>query len=954
MGWRRLVSGLTGRGAPALDEAFLDELIAVQQSFFPPADPGDYASLYRYSGENPIIKIRVAAIKGQPPPAEAVAWFETLRARLQTAYPDADGLALRWLLDVDERVRRVARATEHHWLKDKSFTSPVFTLQYWVEHHPAPGAADAVAAALFEQLRGLQADLEAVHPYHQDWQVKQAVEMWVEVLVALEAREPQPAFARSQAVLLAAVQLDRASQEEAARDGRRYPPVIAVPSTATHGAYTTQMSAFCELKRHIVDKMYTPVLRAGGLSVAELEEVVRNDPEPLYEEQNRRPNLSPAVQAKLTSIVDRYLARALAGSADAAVWPVLHSYRDYAGIDHFLAACRYIEAHLAAHPQQKLPISRPFYSGCDDPFTWAPFLLRGLAAPTADDWQRVGELATLKPATLLIAALYSPAWAALVERQLNWPGLATLAHWLRRHRDPGPWSSDSTPAAGAEDEDPGVVERAPVIEAAAAMGEARLRQILRHPLARSLYLEALYALQAVLGWNAAEVEAGFLKRNKRAVRALGMLPDEDDIRDRYLALRRFADEARQFGPQRQASERLAAESGLANLARTAGYDDLAQLEWAMEAQIGQEVDPSRTWTVGDYTVSLEASPAATVLVERGGKRLKSVPAAVRNDPTYAEIKAAREALAGQFERVRRRLEVAMTRAEIMTRRDFEPALTTPAGQALLPALVLRVWPAGAGEPIEVLDCRALDGSTVALDGLERFQIAHPLQLAASGSLAAWQRRLIEEGRVQPFNQLFREVYTPAPAERAASASDRCSGRQARLGTLIGRLRRHNWRRGGEGDLVRPCRGRLEVSLWFADGAAYLSSDEVLTLEGLNIFGPDAATFGQVDPIEYSEVMRELDLASAAATPNRTAAPVSPEVMAARAALVRAVAPAAVVEGETARLGGHSLHLGNGAVFGPDGAAVALPALSTPANFPYPDPDAGTAEVVARALYLWSR
>lgn len=935
MVWRKLVSGLIGRSAPSAAEAFLDELIAVEHTFAPARDPED-PTQWLSPVTKPIWELLGALRRGDPPPPPALRWWEELHAGLRATYPQADVLALHWLLDYAGRQERVARAAERLEIQYYHYLDPIAVLMYWVQQHPASGAADAVTAALRGHLQRLSRPPARAHPYEL-W-AENAVNGLVDVLAALEGAEEGRPYARGRALTLEAVGTERAHRLAAAAA-----PGGATMSLTAHGG--------SQLTWRIVTAFFPLLLRADRLSEDELAEVLTEKHLLLINEAVRRMEASAAGRRKLAAVIDRFLARVAAGEQDPAMWRVLGCYGSYAGIDHFLAGTRYLEGYLATNPKQKLPIDHQVYSSSAHPLSWAAFLLRGLAAPAAADRERAGELQTLKPATLLAAALYSPAWAELVEDRLGWPDLGALVRWLRRYGGPGPWSAYRAPAAGEDEEDPGVVDRAAALAAVAAMGEQRVRQIIKHQVARGLYADGLYALQALLGWSAAEIEAGFLKRNKRAVRALGMLPDEGDILDRYLALRRFAEEAKQFGAQRQASERLAAESGLANLARTAGYDDLSQLEWAMEAEIGREVDPERTWTVGDYTVRLEPSPAATVLVSRGGKALKSVPAAVRGDAAYAEIKAAREQLAGQFSRVRRRLELMMAQGEVMARRDFAPALTTPAGRALLPGLVLRLWPAGAAEPIEALAGRTLAGEVIALDAVEGFAIAHPLHLRQSGSLSAWQRRLVEEDRVQPFNQLFREVYTAIGGEREAWDTGRLAGRRVRLGVFKERLKRHGWRGSGEGELARPCWGGLEASLWFSDGAAYSPAEEVLTIERLHFYGPGFGGVDRLEPLLFSEVMREVDRASAAAAPDRAAAPVSDETLAARAGLVRALVAAATAGGELVAIGGHSLHLGSGAVLGPDGAAVALPALPAPAIFPYSEPETEVVEIAARALYL---
>ena len=70
------------------------------------------------------------------------------------------------------------------------------------------------------------------------------------------------------------------------------------------------------------------------------------------------------------------------------------------------------------------------------------------------------------------------------------------------------------------------------------------------------------------------------KRHQDAVRAIGLLPHsrkgkkrEADLLDRYKAIQEFRRGSKQFGSQRQASEKRAAQIGQQNLARTANYPD---------------------------------------------------------------------------------------------------------------------------------------------------------------------------------------------------------------------------------------------------------------------------------------------------------------------------------------------------------------------------------------------
>jgi hypothetical protein len=906
MVWRDWLARLVpGRGTSEAD-AFLDALIAAQVAWRREHAPD--LSVYA--------KLPLSS-----------AWWDDLRGGLLRRFPDADALALRWLCDVSGREERVVHAARELRARYPSDVSPLELLTGWVERHPAPGTADTLAAVVRSYLSLPDGGGSRGDDYYRDHNVARAVDGLVDLLIRLDAADPDTPLARGQTLVADLVRAHQATRCGTAwsawtRAGRQ--------SGAPGGSSLS-------LEGRVLQLYVSRLLGASLLSRDALEALLLEYPPLGY--VTTLPGLPTAAQAELAATVDGLLARAVAADPDPHVGEALAAGRHFAGLDHLRAACHGYDAH----PRYR------WRTG--EPVLWPDAILLNIRPPSAADAARAAELAAFQPATLFTVAVQAPTWASVVEGPLGWPGLASLVAWLGRTSGAaGPWSGYQRP--GADEDELGAVDRATALEAVELMGEERVRQLLRHPLVRGSYRHGLYYLQAVLGWNAAEVEAGFLKRDKRAVRALGMLPDEADVLDRYLALRRFAREARQFKPQRQASEQLAAESGLANLAQTAGYDDLSQLEWAMEAQLVQEVAPAgRRWTVGDYVVWIDASDGAAVRVERGGRQLKDVPAAVRRAPAYAEITEAREALRAQLDRVRRRLEWAMALGETFDAASFTPALTTPAGQTLLPRLVLRGWPAGADEPVELLDWRTLDGEAVLPERLERFAVAHPLQLVERGTLAAWQHHLVAHGLTQPFNQLFREHYALTDAERASHASRRLAGRQMRLEPLRTRLQAAGWRPDSYGGLARRFPGRLQATLSVSGAPLYMATGELLTTEEVRFNRPYAAVPPAVAPLYFSEALRDVDLASATAAPSRATVPVSPETLAARADLARALVPQAEVDGGVAHLMGHTLDLRSGAVHDSNGVPLALGDLPAPPVFPYLAPDADTAAIAARLLRL---
>ena len=125
----------------------------------------------------------------------------------------------------------------------------------------------------------------------------------------------------------------------------------------------------------------------------------------------------------------------------------------------------------------------------------------------------------------------------------------------------------------------------------------------------------------------------------------------ETVLDRYLALREVAKRGARFGPERRRSHAAAAEVALDHLAQVAGYPDASRLEWECEARIAAGSPAGAR--VGDYAVALEMAGAEPVIVvSRGGKPLKSVPAAVRSHPSYAGLREHQERLRDQARRLR--------------------------------------------------------------------------------------------------------------------------------------------------------------------------------------------------------------------------------------------------------------------------------------------------------------
>lgn len=936
----------------ALDErearAFLSALLAEATALWESTHDANAFPLPR--AFSPLGDLAMARQYGDCPAAEVSRWWGGFEDRVLSLHPQAHGLALEWLCRTVPREGIVAPLC--HARKSWGVRASVNELlTQWVLRHPVPGAVERLLRAARE-LVGTRAPPVPFDP------VRQA-----KVLIATAtsiAGDP----AREGLLSWPEVRsLARGIAEEVLALEVRESAVPGYSKTRTD-YYAREDAAGAAMRLLEVDA------GDGGL----LGQVLLTYPclaRPLGSPGRTCP---PAMAERLRrgtrAMVDRLLREELdtphgdrTGTPGSATWKarILVDYGGYRGLDDFTAAC----LCLSLHPRAKLP-PLPYWrqSGAPATLAWALALLVHLPAPSPDDVARTPELVRLSPASLLTAALLAPAWAPLVEAVLEWPGLAGASAWLKRYGGQyrQPWSGWN-PILHGEEDTRWSVDRSAAGQAAGLMDRNQLGKLLTHEVTRKFRREGAYYLEAVLGLNAGEVADGFGKRDKCAVRALGMLPAGGavtDVVERYLALRRFAVESKRHGAKRQASEGRAFKSGLANLAVTAGYTSVTAFEWAMETLVSGAVDPSTlAWSVAGYDVRVEPDAKATLVITRAGRRLLGVPQGLRRTPQYAAIKAAREVLSSQWQRVVRRLEAGMATGEVFERGELAAVLATPAGRTVLPKLVLRRWTEGCEEPVELLDSRTLDGQPLPAEIAGRTQVAHPIHLARSGSLEAWRRRLVSFGFVQPFNQLFRECHAPSEKELEGEVS-RFVGRRAMVGRVTDWLRRRGWELDSDAGLERLLADGRTAGFWFSDGPPYARATSVLTVGPL--FLPRG--FGE---LAFSEVVREVDLATAGGPPEaeprpgrrkHPASPVAPapqavsaETVEVRKALALVLIPGVEVEGELARAGPYGVDLRTGDAFGPDGRPMIAPRRPIPAGFPYANPDRTTATVMARLARL---
>ncbi|MBX6342023.1 MAG: DUF4132 domain-containing protein, partial [Thermomicrobiaceae bacterium] len=389
----------------------------------------------------------------------------------------------------------------------------------------------------------------------------------------------------------------------------------------------------------------------------------------------------------------------------------------------------------------------------------------------AERAELVDALGALPPRTL--KALLPIAWPArgAIAEALGWRHVLPLVDQIVAAAGLDRAAlADRTDARNSADPSDGVLDVPRVRAALAEAGVEAAREALE--LFRSAQVGAsntVRLIEVLAGRERAWVEKGRAKRNQLAVKAYGLLPlerGEEEVAERYLWLRQFAREARAYGPQRQANEQAAVEVALSNLALNAGYPDAIRLEWAMEGRLGEAAPrPGEPHSIEGYEVTLVLDGLRPELrARRDGRALKSVPAAVRKSAAYGELAEAVKQLRAQAGRLSRSLERMMRDGEPLTPGDIVRLLRLPLGRAALTSLVFLAEDGTLG----LLEG---DGEALATTRGERsdiagaLRVAHPYDLFEAGVLGEWQREIVRRRIVQPFAQVFRELYVLTPAER---------------------------------------------------------------------------------------------------------------------------------------------------------------------------------------------
>ena len=582
---------------------------------------------------------------------------------------------------------------------------------------------------------------------------------------------------------------------------------------------------------------------------------------------------------------------------------------------------------------------------------------------------------------LIEAALYSDEWIDIVAEYLGWDSFKSGCYYFMAHMNE--WFDSRKEAMFAkytpltpEELNVGAFDVKWFWSAYEGLGEKRFQMLYtaaKYISDGSKHSRARKYADAVLGkLDIDETEALILdKRNKDLLMAYTLIPlkDEEDICRRYLFLQEFLKKSKTFGSQRSASEKKAVETAMTNLATNAGYADVLRLTLRMETKL---IDDSRELfeekEIEDVTVKLVVSEdgKTDIVCMKGEKKLKSVPARLKKNPYIVSIKQTKKNLTEQYRRTKVMFEQAMEDGTEFTVGELAILRQNPVALPIIKDLVFVCdKEIGFLEDTQLID---VDGKVTQLKEEQNVIVAHPFHLYESGQWTAYQKNLFERKVVQPFKQVFRELYVKTEEEKGMQYSLRYSGNQIQPAKTVACLKSRRWLADIEDGLQKVYYEENIVATIYAMADWFSPADiEAPTLEKVVFYHRQtgkALTIESIPDVIFSEVMRDVDLAVSVAHAGGVDPETSHSTVEMRAALLEFTLPLfklsnvtiqgshAMVEG---KYGSYTIHLGSGVIHKQGGIMISvLPVHSQHRGklfLPFADDDPKTAEIMTKVIFF---
>ncbi|MDR0704993.1 MAG: DUF4132 domain-containing protein [Planctomycetaceae bacterium] len=591
---------------------------------------------------------------------------------------------------------------------------------------------------------------------------------------------------------------------------------------------------------------------------------------------------------------------------------------------------------------------------------------------------------------LLEAAMYAPQWIDLVQEFLGWQGLTSACWYFHAHINESMSETKESIIARYSPISPqhfkdGAFDIDWFNDAYKTLGEKRFQMVYdaaKYITSGNNHRRAQIFADALRGkLNIADVKKSVAeKRNKDNLLAYSLLPlkkgnaGEKEQLERYNFIQIFLNESKKFGQQRKESEGKTCEIAFQNLARSAGYEDVDRFIWAMETERSRElvkyIVPKKVEGFELSVVIDDFGKPSICSVKEDGTELKDVPSKLKKHAYVEELKGVVKTFRDQFRNVRANFEKSMQFESEFTVDELCNLSQNPAIKPILSKLIYRnVNNFGFFADGQLIDVDGKIGATKKLKSTDRVVIAHPVHLFESKVWKEFQKVIFEREIVQPFKQVFRELYLPnADEKKVKTYSNRYAGHQVQPSKTVALLKSRNW-------TIDPDLGfqkvfyKLDVMVQFYCYADWFTPSDIEppTIEKIEFVDRrtlELIPITKIPAVVFSEVMRDLDLVVSVAHVGGVDPEASLSTVEMRATILEETIRLVKLKNVTLKkshamvkgtLGEYTIHLGSGEVqIMAGGSLTILPVHSQHRGrlfLPFIDDDPKTAEIVSKILLL---
>ena len=627
---------------------------------------------------------------------------------------------------------------------------------------------------------------------------------------------------------------------------------------------------------------------------------------------------------------------------------------------------------------------------------------RPLPCDTAESFKAMVKEFKTKEQKLYDLAMYAPTWIPIISKVLGLPDFERgcyyfiahmKVHWCD-HRDAS-LIAKYTPLT-LDELNRGAFDLDWFTEMYNTLGEDvfnKLYQSAKYISSGTQHSRARKFADAALGRvTEEELEKEIERaRNKDLVMSYPLIPIKqtelnERVLHRYEFLQKFKKESRNFGAQRRQSEGEAFDIALENLSRAAGYTDVNRLNLNMECRLMESLcsvfDFQETKNK-DYSIRIATDEKGKPFVEcrnnKEEKILKSVPSSLKKDELVLEIQETYKRLKTQHERTRAMLENFMTESVYIPAEEIAALQKNPVISPITSTLLFISDKENPDSPVagfltvkdENYLLTSYDDSEAKIVPECLLRIAHPFDLFKGGHWHDWQKYIFEKQIIQPFKQVFRELYVKLSEELDKDRSYMFAGNQIQPKKAVATLRGRRWIAGYEEGLQKVFYKQNLIAEIYAQADWFSPADiECPAVEFVGFSRRLYKAGNEENPLRirdipdivYSEIMRDVDLAVSVAH----AGGVDPETSHSTIEMRRAVCEFslplfkiqnvrfdknfAIITGTRKE---YSVHLGTGLVRVLSGSAINIVAVNSQQRgkifLPFADEDPKTAEVLSKVI-----